>query len=352
MFRFANTEYIIWIFFVLLLFFVLYLWQKRIWLKLEATFGKSMWPLLSSSLSKNKRFIKWSFEALFLVFCILALARPQLGMQKDKVKSLGVELVFLVDVSNSMLAEDVKPSRLEHAKKHMNAVLDEITGDKVGLIFFAGSAVSISPLTPDYSTIRMFIEGVSTDSVSTQGTNYEEALIQAEELLENGGQEDTDDSKATKVLVFLSDGEELQGAAVDKAKKLADKSYKIFTFAFGTTNGGSIPMRDKNGILQDYKRDDSGQIVNTKTKTSFLKDLAAIGGGNFYFAVPGDRSAKQFASDLKKLQQTEFESKMSVKYAEYFYIFLIPALIFAILELFIHDRKAKSKHWLGRFEQK
>ena len=352
MFRFADPQAIFYILFVVLAFVFFLILQKRHWQKLQNSFGVNMWPLLSSSLSKKKRFLKWGLEFLCLAFLLIAFARPQMGQQKDKVKSLGVELLFLVDVSTSMLAEDVKPSRLEHAKKHMNSILNELAGDKVGLIAFAGSSVPLSPLTPDYSSVRMFIESISTDSVSTQGTNYEDALMAANKLLQAGGAEGDELSKATKVLVFLSDGEEMQGAAAKMAEELSDKGIRIFTIAFGSEKGGSIPMRDANGYLKDYKRDADNNIVNTQTKTAFLKDLASIGKGNFYFAVPGDRSAKQFADDLKKLELTEFESEMSVKYAEYFYIFISFALFFAFIELALGERKSASKLWLGRFEIK
>ncbi|MES2963704.1 MAG: VWA domain-containing protein, partial [Bdellovibrionota bacterium] len=232
--RFAQPEAFQLLWLIPLLWVAAIFFEARARKVVTKALGAKLAPFLSSSVSKGKRRMKFVFIMLSLVCLITALARPQAGESLQEVKVQGVELVIAIDVSNSMLAEDVKPSRLQHAKAEMNRLLDLLSGDKVGLIAFAGSAVLISPLTTDKASLKMFIDSMSTESVETQGTNVQKALAEARAAFERGGVESDDQSRVTRVILVLSDGEDQEKNALAEARKLADDGTRIFSLAFGT----------------------------------------------------------------------------------------------------------------------
>lgn len=350
MFRFANIEFLYFIALVPVWLFLVFWFQKRSLKKLESAFGTKLFPFLSSSLSKRKKNWKIILEALVLTLVLVAMARPQMGQGEVQAKSSGVELIIAVDVSKSMLAEDIKPSRLDHLRREMNSLLDQLNGDKVGLIAFAGSSALLSPLTTDYSSLKMFIDSISPESISTQGTIFLKALDEANSAFKRGGEESSDENKVTKVVLIASDGEDNEPGAIAAAKKYKDKGMRVFTIGFGTEQGGSIPVRDQNGILKAYKKNKQGEIVVTKAKSKLLKDLASAGGGAYYHATVGGNQIKKFLSDIDKLEKAEFEVTTMKDYSEYFYFPLALAVSLALIEILMSDRKADGHIWKGRFE--
>lgn len=348
--RFANPE---WFFFLWLIpvFWGLVWWNRRsAGKRLAAGLGARMAPLLARDQSTAKRRWKVVFRSLAFLFAIIALARPQMGKGLSEIKIRGVELMVMLDVSTSMLAEDVKPSRLQFAKSELIRLFDQMSGDKVGLVGFAGSAVLLSPLTNDISSLKMFLDSLSPYSVETQGTNFTRALSEAAEAFERGGTEDDDRAKTTRVILVLSDGEDQEKGALELAKKLTAQGVRIFTMAFGTERGGLIPIRDERGFLRGYKKDRDGKEVVSQVKGNFLKDLARVGQGAFHFATFGGNEARLLKDDLDKLQKAEFASSLATQYEERFQIFLILALVFLALELLINDRSREERVWRGRFE--
>lgn len=318
--------------------------------RLQSAFGKKLAPFLSSSVSVAKRRLKLTLRLAALALFIVALARPQLGKGSQEVKARGIELMIAIDVSTSMLAEDVKPSRLEHAKAEVSRLLDMLSGDKVGLVAFAGSSVLLSPLTTDKSALKMFLDSISTQSVETQGTDVRKALIEAENAFDRGGVEDDESTKITHVILIASDGEDQEPGAIVEAKKLAGQGTRVFTMAFGTERGGPIPLRDERGYLQGYKRDRSGQNIMTQVKGDFLRELAQAGHGSFYFTTFGGQEAKKIKDDLDRLEKAEFASSVAASYDEKFQIFLALGLLVAFLEFLIGDGRAAGRLWKGRFE--
>jgi Ca-activated chloride channel family protein len=318
--------------------------------RLHSAFGKKLAPFLSSSVSVTKRRLKFALRLTALTLFIVALARPQLGKGSQEVKARGIELMIAIDVSTSMLAEDVKPSRLEHAKAEVSRLLDMLSGDKVGLVAFAGSSVLLSPLTTDKSALKMFLDSISTQSVETQGTDVRKALIEAENAFDRGGVEDDESTKITRVILVASDGEDQEPGALAEAKKLAGQGTRVFTMAFGTERGGPIPLRDERGYLQGYKRDRSGQNIMTQVKGDFLRELAQAGHGSFYFTTFGGQEGKKIKDDLDRLEKAEFASSVAASYDEKFQIFLALGLLVAFLEFLIGDGRAAGRLWKGRFE--
>jgi Ca-activated chloride channel family protein len=350
MLRFANPSAFILAWFIPLLIVMVVALEKRGQRRLVKTIGCKITPFLSASVSKTKRRLKLVLRCFSLALFVTALARPQLGASTQVVKAQGVELVIAIDVSNSMLTEDVKPSRLEHAKAEVSKLLDMLSGDRVGLVAFAGSAVLLSPLSSDIGSLKMFVEGLSTESVNTQGTSFQAALDEAKGAFERGGIEGDENLKVTRVILLISDGEDQEKGAVELAQKLAIDGTRIFSIAFGTERGGPIPMRDERGFLSGFKRDKSGQNVISQVHGDFLRELAKIGKGAFHHATFGGMEAREVKADLDHLEKAEFASSMSTNYDERFQFPLFLGLLCAFVEFILGERRGVGRLWRGRFE--
>jgi Ca-activated chloride channel family protein len=311
--------------------------------KNKKLFKPEIYEFLTTFISKRKRNIKFVLEILALTFIIISLARPQLGETTEQIKMEGIEIIFALDISNSMLAEDLKPNRLEVTKNTISRLLDRISGYKVGLLGFAGSAALMSPLTTDYSAVKMFLESINPDSISTQGTNFESAIQVALESFKGGGIEQDDLTKVNRVIIFISDGEDQDSRALDKIKNLVSKGIRVFAIGAGTAQGAPIPERDNFGQLRGYKKDKSGQIVMSRVNTDFLRQLASAGQGAYYNASFSGDEVKQLETDLNKLEKTEFESDFMKKYDERFQIPLFIAFVLLIIEMTTTERKEDEK---------
>lgn len=349
MWRFESPAVLWWMILAPVLLLLFYMLSRR-WQKVSAqSFGARVFPYLVQNFSFKKAFFKTLFLCLALAFFIFALARPQMGKGQSEAKSEGVELMLLVDVSKSMLAEDVRPSRLEHAKKEIMSLLDMLSGDKVGMIAFAGSSVLLSPLTNDKAALKMFIESLSTESVETQGTEIGPALKEAQAAFERGGIQADEKSRATKVVLLISDGEDHEPGTEKIAQDMAQQGIRIFTMAFGTEAGGKIPLRDSRNQLIEYMRDKSNNNVVTKVKGDFLRTLANAGKGSFYHVTFGGDQMKHVKEDIDVLEKTEFDTMMSASYEEKYQWILFIGLLFALAELYLGNRKSGAVKWKGRF---
>lgn len=305
---------------------------------------------LTRSLSLRRRRLKLILQCLTLFFFIFALARPQSGEGKQKAKSEGLEIMLVVDVSNSMLSEDARPSRLELAKRELARFLDQLGGDKVGLVAFAGSAILLSPLTADKSALKMFIESLSPESVATQGTDFKRALTEAGQALHRGGTESDENKSITKVIVLVSDGEETEKGGLETAQKIAVGGTRIFTLGVGTEQGGQIPVRDKNGNMTGYKKDRKGQVVVSKFTGDALKSLADAGKGSYQQITFGGDAVKILRSNIDQLQKAAFDTMEVTHFNEHYQVFLFIGIILALLELALGERRKEGRIWRGRFE--
>jgi Ca-activated chloride channel homolog len=350
MFRFESYSYLhlLWLVFVLIGLSVL--GMRRAWQKLVRAFGEKLSPLLASSVSQKKRNLKLILQTVTLSLMVIALARPQAGQSTQEVRSEGVEIMLLADVSDSMLADDLRPSRLEQAKIDMSRLIDLLSGNKVGVVAFAGSAALLSPLTNDPSSLKLFVESLTPTSVSSQGTNFKEALDSARLAFERGGVEKDDAVRVTRVILIFSDGEDHEPGATDLAKKLSSEGTKIFAVAYGTEKGAPIPLRDSLGYLKGYKKDMKNNTILTTVNGEALKLLAQVGGGSFFFASPGSTYLQHLVEDINKLEKSQFDSQMAVQYDEKFQTFLLLALLTGMFEIFLGERRARFRLWRGRFE--
>jgi Ca-activated chloride channel family protein len=317
---------------------------------IEAQIYAPIAKFLTRSLSRKRRNLKLILQCLTLFFFVIALARPQSGEGKQKAKSEGLEIMLAVDVSNSMLSEDARPSRLELAKRELARFLDQLGGDKVGLVAFAGSAILLSPLTTDKAALKMFLESLSPESVTTQGTDFKRALTEASQALHRGGTESDENQNVTKVIVLVSDGEETEKGGLETAKKIAEDGTRIFTLGVGTEQGGQIPVRDKNGNMIGYKKDRRGQTVVSKFTGEALKALADAGKGTYQQITFGGDAIKYLRASIDQLQKAAFDTMEVSHYNEHYQIFLFTGIILALLELALGERKKEGRIWRGRFE--
>lgn len=319
--------------------------------RLTRHIGSKTFPFLANSVSKRRQRIKLILQALTLALMVLALARPQeVGGSRQKVRRGGIEMMILFDVSRSMLAEDIQPNRLTFAKKEVIRLLDMSSGNKVGLVVFAGSSVLLSPMTTDMSALKMFLSSLTTDSVSTQGTEFQNALKRAKEAFERGGEMENGESTVTRTILIVSDGEDHEEGAVKVAEELVKEGIYIFSLAIGTETGASIPVKDRSGNVRSYYKNKRGKVVLTKTKGTILRELAQKGRGSFRHVKYGSTAIADLYKDLQKLEKADFDGEELVEYNERYQWVLALALLLAVLEISLNERQAVGRIWRGRFE--
>ncbi|MDZ4661843.1 MAG: VWA domain-containing protein [Pseudomonadota bacterium] len=348
MFRFENSLALSWFWFLPLVVFLIWMTDIRLKRNLIKSLSARVVPFLLGSQSSAKKKFKVFLQLLVFTLMILALARPQMGVGTKEVKSEGVELIFMLDISNSMLAQDVRPSRLEFAKKELMRLLDLLGGDKVGLVAFAGSSILLTPMTPDKSSIKLILEYVSTDSVTNQGTNFERGLRESWEAFKRSHPED-EEVNATRVIVIASDGEDNEPGALAIADELVKKGVRIFTLAFGTPEGAPIPISEESGALNLYKKNKVGSQIISKVNGEALKKLAEMGRGTFRQVNLSEDAMKSLAIEISNLQKSQFDSLMQTEYDEKYQWFLGLAIFLALIELFLGERKTGLVLWRGRF---
>jgi Ca-activated chloride channel family protein len=246
---------------------------------------------------------------------IVGLAGPKVGTQVKQVKRKGVDLLIALDLSGSMNAEDVKPSRLKKAKHEITRLVHRIKGHRIGLIVFTGSAYLQSPMTLDYSAFQLFLNIAKTSQMPNSATNFKAAMETASKSFKDLSSGDNENSsKASKVLLIISDGGNHGQPYSKELAALRKQGVSIYTIGIGTTAGGTIPVYDQSGTLTGHKRDKEGDIVNTKLHPKVLQNIARKGDGKYYSIQSGQGGIDAFLARLDKLQEGVFSSK---KYAEY-----------------------------------
>jgi Ca-activated chloride channel family protein len=253
------------------------------------------------------------------------------------MKREGIEIIVALDVSNSMMAEDIKPNRLEKAKQELSRLMDRLENDRLGLIVFAGDAYTQIPVTNDYLSAKMFLSGIGTNMVSRQGT----AIGAAIELASRSFSPQT---KASKVIIIISDGENHEGGVEDACKKAADKGIRIFTIGMGLTQGARIPLRE-DAYNRDFRRDSEGNFVITRLNEQMLKEIAAAGNGHYYRANSPNMGLNDMLAQLNKLDKAEMEYREYTEYEEQFPVLIWIALALLIGEYMVLDRKNR---WLKK----
>ncbi len=333
MFRFANPEYLNALFIIPVLILVqFFLNQNR--KKILNQFAESnLLKVLLPDYSRIKNIIKSALVLTAITLLIVAAANPQVGTRMQEVKQSGIDVYILLDVSQSMLAEDIKPNRLEKAKFQISNLIRRLQGDRIGLIIFAGQAFIQFPLTTDYSAAGLFLNAADVNSVPVQGT----AIAASIELAVRS----FDYSSATqKVIVVITDGEDHEGDLESVIKNAVEKEIKIYAIGLGSPGGAPIPEYNRQGRMAGFKKDREGNTVITKLDEATLQRITALGNGKYYRATNYDDHLQKIYDDLSKLEKTEFGVKKVTDYEDRFYYFLAPALFLLLIEFFISEKRS------------
>ena len=327
-----------WLLFVplgmLLLFLWTQLWKKRTKRKFS---DLKLLKRLSPDQSLFKSVLKFITLSLGFICLIIALVNPKIGTSLQTVKREGVDIVFAIDVSKSMLAEDIAPSRLEKAKQLTTQIINNLVSDRVGIIAYAAKAVPQLPITTDYSAAKMFLQNMNTDMLSSQGTAIDEA-IQLSRSYYN------DEEQTNRVLVIISDGEDHNNLSLDVAEAAAKEGIKIFTIGVGTEKGGPIPIK-RNGIVMSYKKDQNNATVITKLNKKTLSKIASEANGTYVDGKNTSDVVETIGDILNKMDKKEFEAKEFAEFKDQFQWFLGFGLFFLILDVLFLERKTA---WLKR----
>ncbi|MBU0528466.1 VWA domain-containing protein [bacterium] len=289
---------------------------------------------LTERIDPRKQLWKRRFGVYSLIFLIIAAAGPLIGTRLKPVERKGIDLIFAVDVSVSMNAEDVKPTRLEKAKFEISQVIQKLKGDRVGIIVFAGSAHYFLPLTGDYEAARLFLDAIETNMIKTQGTALSAALKTSIAAF-------PDESKKYKVLVVVTDGEDHEGEAIEIAERAAKTGIVINTIGVGSVTGSLIPI-GRNGQVDEYKKDKKGQLVTTVLNETILRDIAHAGNGIFIRIDNQTNSGGKLLETISKMEKKTFSSHEYAEYEDRYQIFAIFSLFFAV-SAFIIPTKRKYK---------
>ncbi len=297
---------------------------------------------LASSASITKQYIKAGLILGGIFWFIFALARPQFGMVVETIRREGSDIIIALDVSQSMMAQDLQPNRLVKAKSDIQALLSRMEGNRVGLVVFAGSAFLMSPLTTDYRAIELFLRGADVGAVSRQGTNLSQAILTSL---------DSFDEKvgAFRAIVLITDGEQHEGEAIEAAEKAAKAGVRIFTIGIGTTEGVPIPI-GKKGAEGGYKKSGAGEIVLSRLDAATLAEIARLTGGVFHQATRQELELDVVQQEIDGLEKRELYSKEVARYQDQFQVFIALGLLLLLAEWFLSDRRSESREWTGRFE--
>ncbi len=318
---------------------VLY-WMLRWWQK--KTQSKFATPELLNLLTPDKSPLKSLLKILLLSLSIalitIALINPKMGTKLENVKREGVDIVFALDVSKSMLAEDISPNRLEKSKQIINQLINNLSGDRVGLIGYAGSAFPQVPITTDYAAAKTFLRSMNTDMVSSQGTATRDAINLAKRYYD-------DEQKISRVLVLVSDGEDHEADFERAVEQAYEEGITVFTISVGTEKGAPIPIK-RNGVIQSYKKDNTGETVITKADIETLKTIANLGGGVYVDGSNTSEAVQAILESINKLEKTAFESKEYANFQHQFQWFLAFGILLLIVDVFFLERKTK---WLAKF---
>ncbi|MCD9576079.1 VWA domain-containing protein [Flavobacterium soyae] len=322
--------------------FLFNMYWKR---KKQREFGDlDMVRKLSPDRSVFKPVLKLSILLLALACLIIGLVNPKIGTKMETVKREGIDIVFAVDVSKSMLAEDVAPSRLDKSKQLVSQIINSLGSDRIGIVAYAGSAFPVLPITSDYSVAKMFLQSMSPDMVSSQGTSLDEAIRLSAKYFD-------EKSKTSKLIILISDGEDHSEGAAAAAEEANKLGMKIITIGVGTERGATIPLRE-NGIVKNYQKDQNGQTVITKLNQEGLKAIAKATKGGYVYGGNTKEVLEYIKNALNNIQKTEFESTQMADFQSQFQWFIGFGFLLLFADIFLLERKTNWIKELNLFNEK
>ena len=329
MFRFANPDFL-YLFFLLPVLVAVFLYYNHRRRQNIRNYGDpALLQELMPTVSKYRPDVKFWLTFSALALTIFMLARPQFGSKMETVKRSGVEAVIALDISNSMLAEDVTPSRLEKAKKLISRLVDTFNNDKVGMIVFAGEAFTQLPITSDYVSAKMFLESINPSLITTQGTDIGAAIRLAMKSF-------TPNDGVGRAIVVITDGENHEGGAIEAAKEAAEKNMQVFILGIGSPDGSPIP--EERGS-NHFRKDKDGNVIVTRLNEQMCQEIAKAGNG-MYIRVDNSNSAEKILNEeISKLAKTDVESQVFTDFDEQFQALAWLVLILLVVEMLILERK-------------
>lgn len=343
MFRFANIEFL-WLLLLVPVFVILYETIRHHKQQQLRAFGD---PDLVSQLMPNvshyKPSVKFYLTLIAYILLVLAVARPQNGFKEQTVKKQGIEVMIALDVSNSMLAEDIVPSRLDKAKQVLSKLIDQMVNDKVGLVVFAGDAYIQLPITCDYVSAKMFLNKITPDIIATQGTAIGAALNTSIRAF------GSEQSEASRAIIVITDGENHEDDAVAMAEHAKELGIKCYVMGIGKPEGSPIPMSVTNN---EFRKDREGNVVVSKLNEEMCQQIAQASNGLYVRCDNTNTALKTLEKELDKLATTEFETTTFAEYNEQYQSFVIVALILLLVEYFLFSRKNKSLSKIHLFKER
>lgn len=327
---------------LIVLFVLLQIWKKRIQNKFAE---HSLLKRLTPNKSSFKSTLKLIMFLLGLSFLCLGLVNPKIGTKLETVKREGVDIVFAVDVSKSMLAEDIAPNRLEKAKRLVSEIINQLASDRIGIIAYAGQAFPQLPITTDYGAAKMFLQSMNTDMLTSQGTAIDQAIELATTYYD-------DEDQTNRVLFVISDGEDhSEGATLGAVEDATEMGIKVFTIGVGLPKGAPIPIK-RNGVVESLKKDSKGEVVITKLNEEVLIDIAEDGNGEYINGSNTEAAVEYIKEQLNQMDKKEFEAKQFAEYKDQYQWFLGAGLLFLFLDIFVLDRKTQWLKKLNLFNEK
>lgn len=297
---------------------------------------------LTPTLSFTRRFWKKVLLLLALVCLILSVLRPQYGVTFEVSERKGINMLIAIDVSSSMKAQDVKPSRLEHAKREVLGLIDNLKGDRIGLVAFSGEAFVQCPLTSDYAAATLFLNDIDTGIISTPGTDIATAIKVSRLAFSKQL------TRATDVLVILSDGESFENDPIESARVAAEQGVIIYTVGIGTPAGEPIPLLDEFGRKDGFKKDRQGQVVVSRLNESVLRKIADVTKGKYFYSSNLKFVMDDIYKEVSRLEKTAMEEQLKRSFIDRYRWFLFPAFILLLIEFLISERRNTMPEWRGR----
>ena len=333
--------YLLFILPLIVLVFLANLYWKR---KKKREFGDlEMVKKLSPESSVFKPVLKLVVFVVALLALIIALVNPKIGTKMETVKREGIDIVFAMDVSKSMLAEDVAPNRLDKSKQIVSQIINQLGSDRIGIVAYAGSAFPVLPITSDYSVAKMFLQSMNTEMVSSQGTSLDDAIRLAITYFD-------EKSKTSKLLVLISDGEDHSDDSQAAAEEANKAGLKIITISIGTEKGATIPLK-RNGIVEGFQKDNNNEVVITKMNRASLEAIAKATKGGYVNGNNTKEVLEYIKATLDKIQKTEFEATEMADFQSQFQWFLGFAFLLLFADVFLLERKTKWVKKLDLFNE-
>ncbi len=337
MLRYENIEYLNLLYGLIPLFLLMVYYSK--WKrKAFKSFGEGLVKKgLIPFYSKSRENLKFLLIFLCITSMIIGISNPQIGTKMEEVKREGVDLMIALDLSNSMLAEDIKPNRLERARQAISRLIDKLEGDRIGLIVFAGDAYVQLPITTDYSAAKLFLSTVNTSIIPSQGTAVGKAIdlsIRSFDM-ENG---------QNKAIIIITDGENHEDDALEQAKLTNEKGVLVHTLGMGLSKGGPIPIYNKYGNNTGYRKDKEGNTIISKLNEQMLQEIASAGGGTYVRANNTQAGLSALFSEINKMEKKEIGTMVFTDYKDRFQLFLSIAFLLLFFDLILLSRKNKWKY--------